>query len=102
MTTTQAWSTIITKLAETSIEMQTVPKTQKTPVWFSASTDGNMIYINRLNRFINSVGDSEMRQILTYRYISGLTWQQIAFNIGEHDEQYPRRKHNRFLEGREG
>jgi len=36
--------------------------------------------------------------ILTYRYISGLTWQQIAFNIGEHDEQYPRRKHNKFLD----
>jgi len=41
------------------------------------------------------VEDSEMRQILTYKYISGLTWQQI-------DEQYPRRKHNRFLEGCEG
>jgi hypothetical protein len=57
--------------------------------------------LNRLNRFINSVEDSEMRQILTYRYISGLTWQQIAFNIGEHDEQYLRRKHNRFLESSE-
>ena len=55
--------------------------------------------LNRLNRFINSVEDSEMRQILTYRYISGLTWQQIAFSIGEYDEQYPRRKHNKFLEG---
>jgi len=53
--------------------------------------------LNRLNRFINNVEDSEMRQILTYRYISGLTWQQIAFNIGEHDEQYPRRRHNKFL-----
>jgi hypothetical protein len=57
--------------------------------------------LNRLNRFINSVEDSELRQILTYRYISGITWQQIAFNIGEHDEQYPRQKHNKFLEGSE-
>lgn len=53
--------------------------------------------LNRLNRYINSLEDSEMRQILTYRYISGLTWQQVAFNIGESDEQYPRRKHNNFL-----
>jgi len=53
--------------------------------------------LNRLNRFINSVGDSQMRMILSLRYINGMTWQQIAFSIGEYDEQYPRRKHNEFL-----
>lgn len=53
--------------------------------------------LNRLNRFINTVEDSQMRMILSLRYINGLTWQQIAFSIGEYDEQYPRRKHNAFL-----
>lgn len=53
--------------------------------------------LNRLNRYIESVGDSEMRLILSLRYINGLTWQQIAFSIGEYDEQYPRKKHDRFL-----
>ena len=53
--------------------------------------------LNKLNRYINSIDDSLMRQILTYRYINGLTWQQIAYNIGEHDEQYPRKLHNKFL-----
>lgn len=53
--------------------------------------------LNKLNRYINSIDDSLMRQLLTYRYINGLTWQQIAYNIGDHDEQYPRRLHNRFL-----
>ena len=53
--------------------------------------------LNRLNRYIDSVEDSQMRLILSLRYINGLTWQQIAFSIGEHDEQYPRRKHNTFL-----
>ncbi|WP_157833584.1 hypothetical protein [Desulfotruncus alcoholivorax] len=38
-----------------------------------------------------------MRIILSLRYINGMTWQQIAFSIGEHDERYPRRKHNEFL-----
>lgn len=52
----------------------------------------------RLERFINCIGDSQMRQILALRYINALSWQQVAFCIGEHDEQYPRRKHNRFLE----
>jgi len=53
--------------------------------------------LNRLNRYINSVDDSEMRMILSLRYINGLTWLQIAFSIGETDESYPRRKHNKFL-----
>jgi hypothetical protein len=53
--------------------------------------------LNRLNRYINTIEDSQIRQIMTLRYINGLTWQQIAFRIGEHDEQYPRRKHNAFL-----
>lgn len=53
--------------------------------------------LNRLNRFINTIEDSQMRLILTLRYINGLSWQQIAFSIGETDEQYPRRKHNSFL-----
>ena len=53
--------------------------------------------LNRLNRFIASVEDSQMRQILTLRYINRMTWQKIAFEIGEYDEQYPRRKHDKFL-----
>ncbi len=53
--------------------------------------------LNRLNRYIESVDDSEMRLILSLRYVNGLTWLQIAFSIGEHDEQYPRKKHNKFI-----
>lgn len=56
-----------------------------------------MIEYNRLIRFISSVEDSQMRQILTLRYLNGLTWQRIATEIGETDESYPRRKHNKFL-----
>ena len=53
--------------------------------------------LNRLNRYISSVDDSQMRLILSLRYVSGLSWQQVAFGMGETDEQYPRRKHNAFL-----
>lgn len=56
---------------------------------------------NRLNGFIASIDDSQMRQILSLRYINGLSWQQIAFSIGHHDEQYPRRKHDNFLKNYE-
>lgn len=53
--------------------------------------------LNRLNRYIQGLEDSEMRMILSLRYVNGLSWQQIAYSIGENDEQYPRRKHNKFL-----
>lgn len=54
--------------------------------------------LNRLNRYINSVDDSEMRMILTLRYINGLCWQQVAFSIGsEGDGSTERKKHNRFI-----
>lgn len=56
-----------------------------------------MVEYNRLVRFISEVEDSQMRQILTLRYLNGLTWQRIATEIGETDESYPRRKHNKFL-----
>lgn len=54
--------------------------------------------LNRLNRYIQSVEDSEMRTILILRYSQGLSWQQIAQNMevlgGGSTE---RKKHNRFL-----
>ncbi len=53
--------------------------------------------LNQLDRFIRGVEDSQMRVILTLRYIQGLSWQRVAYAIGENDEQYPRRKHNAFL-----
>ena len=37
------------------------------------------------------------RLIFSLRYLDGLTWQQIAFKIGEYDEQIPRRLHNQAL-----
>ena len=51
----------------------------------------------KLTTFINNIEDSQLRLILTLRYIDHLTWQQIAFEMGCHDEQTPRKKHNKFL-----
>ena len=56
-----------------------------------------MIEYNSLKRFISEVEESQMRQIFTLRYVNGMTWQRIAMEIGETDESYPRRKHNKFL-----
>lgn len=56
-----------------------------------------MEMLGAIYAFIDDIPDSLLRQIFTYRYIDGETWQQIAFRIGDHDEQVPRRLHNRYL-----
>ena len=53
--------------------------------------------LGRMYAFIDSVEDSLERQILSARYIDGLSWQNVAWRIGETDEQVPRRIHNRLL-----
>ncbi len=51
----------------------------------------------KLEKFIKDAPSSEIRTILAYRYVNGLSWQQIAFSIGEHDESYARKKHDAYL-----
>lgn len=56
-----------------------------------------MEQLGALYRFIDDIDDSLLRQIMAGRYIDGLTWKEVAARIGERDEQYPRRLHNRYL-----
>lgn len=53
--------------------------------------------INRIMTWIEEIPSSEMRQIMSLKYINNFTFQQIAFAIGHHDEQIPRKKHNKYL-----
>ena len=53
-----------------------------------------------IDDFIDGIEDSLTRRIFIHRYIEGdrrPSWQAIAFRIGEHDESYPRKKHNKYL-----
>lgn len=38
---------------------------------------------NRLERYISGIGDSETRMMFTFRFINGLTWDQVAKHMGE-------------------
>ena len=38
--------------------------------------------LNRLDRFIQSIDDPLLRQIITYRFISGYSWAKISYTIG--------------------
>lgn len=51
-----------------------------------------------INEYIATIDNSEMRQILTLRYINNLTWQQVASHMGTAgDGSTERKKHDRFL-----
>lgn len=41
-----------------------------------------VVEYNRLNRYIATIGDSLTRQILSLRFVSGLTWRQVAKHVG--------------------
>jgi len=54
--------------------------------------------LNTLNRYIETVDDSQMRMILSLRYINGLNWVQIAMGIGGgNTADGVRKAHDRFL-----
>lgn len=54
--------------------------------------------LNRLNRFINSIDNSEIRLILSLRYVNGLTWEQVACSISAYaTADSVRMLHNRYL-----
>ncbi len=53
--------------------------------------------LGRLYAFIDGIEDCRTRRIFSLRYIDKLTWLQIAYSCDENDEQYPRRKHERYL-----
>jgi len=42
----EAWNMIISRLENNRVELPTVPKNKKVPVWFAATTDGKTIFIN--------------------------------------------------------
>lgn len=42
----EVWNNVIEKLSEGKLELPTTPKNKRTPVWFTARTDGDLIYIS--------------------------------------------------------
>lgn len=53
---------------------------------------------NCLVKYIDKIDDSLSRQIIGLRYISGLSWKQVAFHVGGGNTPDSVRKvHDRFL-----
>ena len=56
--------------------------------------------LNRINRFIESITDSQMRMIISLRYVNGLSWFQVAESIGGgNTEDGVKKAAYRFLNG---
>lgn len=53
--------------------------------------------LNRLNEYIDGVDDSLTRQILTLRFMNGLSWQQVANHVGNNTADSVRMLCNRYL-----
>lgn len=51
----------------------------------------------RINAYISSIDDSADRQVLTLRYIDGLSWQAVATEMKWRDRGTPRRRVNHIL-----
>lgn len=53
---------------------------------------------NRIEDYIETIPQSNVRQIFRYRYIDGFSWIQIQVLMKYKHEDTARRKHDRFLE----
>ena len=42
----ELWNKILSELSKAEMELSTIPKTSKEPIWFRVSTDGNGIFVN--------------------------------------------------------
>lgn len=54
--------------------------------------------LDKLNDFIESIPDSELRMIFSLRYINNLPWQALTWHLGyDGDGSTERKKHDRYL-----
>ena len=60
-----------------------------------------IVEYNRIMRYIYSIDDSYMRQVMSLRHVNGFSWAQVAAHIGGgNTADSVRMAHNRFLQNR--
>lgn len=55
----------------------------------------------RICGYIATIEDPELRQVLYLRYVSGLSWREMAAALGGEESKY-RKKHRNFMEIQKG
>ncbi|WP_061214828.1 hypothetical protein [Syntrophomonas wolfei] len=71
MTPLQAWNMIVDKLKGTQLEFPTVPKIKKTPIWFSATSDGKAVFID------NAIENKPSCQLSMPRKLTYKTFEKV-------------------------
>lgn len=60
-------------------------------------TDELISKYERIERYIESIDIPFIRSAMKHRFLYGKTWQQTAFALGEYDEQYARKRCERYM-----
>ncbi len=62
--------------------------------------DDLMDLVVEINEFVEEIDDSLLRQVIILRHVNGLTWEQVAAEVGSGTTWNSlRMMHDRFLEG---
>jgi hypothetical protein len=73
-------------------------KVNKLKMQLSQKLSELMDKVTEINDYISTIDDSEIRMILTLRYINNLPWHQVAAHMGvQGDGSTERKKHDRFM-----
>ncbi len=89
------------KLTRENIEADLYAEIKRTRDTLRAYLIGAQKEETHLIEYINSIPDSDIRELFMLRYVDGIrSWQRIAFLAGEHDESFVRRRHNAYLRKR--
>lgn len=89
------------KLTRENIEADLYAEIKRTRDTLRAYLIGAQKEETHLIEYINSIPDSDIRELFMLRYVDGIrSWQRIAFLAGEHDESFVRRRNNAYLRKR--
>jgi len=76
-------------------------KTAKLKKRLEQRADELVDLVAEINRYVENIDDSLIRQIITLRHVNGLTWDQVAAHIGGGNTgDGVRMLHDRFLRGK--
>ena len=74
------------------------PKISKLKKQLQRRIDELLNLMKETNEYTNNIDDSLIRQIISLKYVDGLTWEQVAASIGGgNTADGVRMIHNRFL-----
>lgn len=54
--------------------------------------------VEKIETFINSIEDAQIRTVFRLRYVNCLSWQQVAVRLGGNTADSVRMMHNRYLQ----